>query len=182
MSAVDYRTGEIVSAPTEDEVRASIQRVHAHVESIWDEWAWQVENQTWLILGYPSWDEMRAAVYASLTNVSAPRAERPELVARFRGAGLTQQQTAATLGVTTRTVKSDEHPEWKEGKNFPSEPEDIVDAEVIEAEPPDPDPFGWDRTFESFLELGRYLKKNPSPGQRKRLVRGLEHLLEEIRR
>lgn len=135
MTVVNYATGEIVDAPTEADVRASVSRVIAHAESIWDEWAWQVENQTWTVLGYASWDDMRRGEYGALTSVTAPRAERPELVSRFRRAGLTQKQTADTLGVTTKTVKRDEHPEWKQGTNVPSptNADDIVDAEIVEA-------------------------------------------------
>ena len=136
MTVVNTETGEIVS---EAEVRASVQRVINHVESIWDEWAWQVENQTWVVLGYGSWDEMRRGEYGALTSVTAPRAERPELVSRFRGAGLTQQQTAATLGVSERTVKNYDEPTYR-----PREPKvqnctfgkaDVVDAELVEDEP-----------------------------------------------
>lgn len=120
MTLVNTETGELISA---EEVRESIARVIAHAESIWDEWAWQVENRTWTVLGYSSWDAMRSGEYGSLSSVVAPRAERPELVARFRGAGLTQKETAATLGVAVPTVKRAEHPEWK-GSNDPSGPAD----------------------------------------------------------
>lgn len=89
---------------TESSVRASVQRVIDHAESIWDEWAWQVENAAWEVLGYDSWDAMRQGEYAALTSIAAPRAERPELVSRFRNAGLTQKETAATLGVSQGTV------------------------------------------------------------------------------
>lgn len=94
----------VMDTISETEVRASIQRVISHAESIWDEWAWQVENKTWLVLNYSSWDEMRRAEYSAVTSVTAPRAERPELVARFRNAGLTQKQTAETLGIHQATV------------------------------------------------------------------------------
>lgn len=108
LTLVNKETGELVEI-TEAEVDASIARVVQHAESIWDEWAWQVENQTWLIKGYASWDEMRRGEYGALTSVSAPRAERPELVARFRSAGLTQKETADTLGVSQKTVSNHDH-------------------------------------------------------------------------
>lgn len=136
MTVVNTDTGELVS---EADVRASVQRVINHAESIWDEWAWQVENQTWVLLGYESWDEMRRGEYEALTSVTAPRAERPELVSRFRGAGLTQKETAATLGVSERTVKNYDEPTYR-----PREPKvqnctfgggDVVDAELVEDEP-----------------------------------------------
>lgn len=139
---VNTETGEITESPTEDEVRASIRRVIAHAESIWDEWAWQVENQTWTVLGYLSWDEMRKDEYAALENISAPRAERPALVARFRGAGLTQVQTAATLGIAAKTVQRIEPGEMR-GQRGPSKTghtssfsEDVVDAELVDDDEP----------------------------------------------
>ena len=117
-------------AVTEREVRQSIRRVIDHAESIWDEWAWQVENKTWNVLGYASWDEMRRAEYGGLTSITAPREERPELVSRFRNAGLTQRQTAETLGVTKRTVERDENPHQLRSTNV--DIADVIDAEVVE--------------------------------------------------
>lgn len=151
MTLVNQATGEVVAAITVADVDASIARVLDHAESIWDEWAWQVENRTWVVKGFASWDEMRTAVYGGLSGVTAPRAERPELIARFRQAGLTQRETAATLGVAVPTVKRAEHPEWK-GSNDPLpsdaavyEPdmqvlvhEDVIDVEVVEDEPARP--------------------------------------------
>lgn len=133
---VNTETGEIIS---EDQVRASVRRVIDHAESIWDEWAWQVENRTWTVLGYANWDEMRRGEYGALTSVSAPRAERPELISRFRGAGLTQKQTADTLGVSRDTVKRHDEPTYQprepKGANAPFA-EDIVDAEIVEDDEP----------------------------------------------
>ena len=134
MSVVNIEAGMV----TEAEVRASVRRVIEHAESIWDEWAWQVEHRTWTVLGYDSWDEMRRGEYGALTSVSAPRAERPELVARFRGAGLTQRQTADTLGVTEQTIYNHERKERDPnylGRPVPCESDEIVDAEIVEDEP-----------------------------------------------
>ena len=120
---------------TVDEVDASIARVIASAESIWDEWAWQVENKTWLVGNrWSSWEEMRHAAYGSLTSISAPRAERPELVARFRRAGLTQQQTADTLGIGERTVKRHDEPTYapREPKVPNGTSDEVVDAEVVD--------------------------------------------------
>lgn len=120
-----------VSGITVDEVDASIARVIASAESIWDEWAWQVENKTWLVGNrWSSWEEMRHAAYGSLTSISAPRAERPELVARFRRAGLTQQQTADTLGVERRTVQRHDAPTYSKATNVASD--EVVDAEFVD--------------------------------------------------
>lgn len=137
MTLVNTATGEVAESITEADVDASIERVRRHAESIWDEWAWQVENRTWEIKGYSSWDEMRREVYGGLTNVTAPRAERPELVQRFRAAGLTQRETAETLGVSVRTVKYDDEPTYapRDTKVQVCTSDDVVEAELIEDEP-----------------------------------------------
>lgn len=141
MTLVNTATGELQERITVEDVDASIDRVRRHAESIWDEWAWQVENRTWEIKGYASWDEMRREVYGGLTNVTAPRAERPELVSRFRAAGLTQKETASTLGVTVKTVQREDEPTYRprgEAKETNVAFEDVIDAEIVEDEPPTP--------------------------------------------
>ncbi|WP_336629958.1 MULTISPECIES: hypothetical protein [unclassified Microbacterium] len=138
MTLVNTATGELVESITEADVDASIERVRRHAESIWDEWAWQVENRTWLIKGYSSWDEMRQVEYTSLDGVTAPRAERPELIARFRRAGLTQKETAGTLGVSLMTARrNDPDPAPSVQKNTP---EDVIEAEIVDDDPPAPKP------------------------------------------
>ena len=142
MTLVNTATGEVVGSITEADVDASIDRVRRHAESIWDEWAWQVENRTWLIKGYSSWDEMRREVYGGLTNVTAPRAERPELVSRFRQAGLTQRETAETLGVGLRTVERVAEPVYAPREVKPplggSGSVDVIEAELVDDDPPSP--------------------------------------------
>lgn len=136
---VNAATGEIADSITVADVDASIARVIRSAESIWDEWAWQVENEVWKIGNrFGSWDEMRRSVYGGLTNVTAPRAERPELVSRFRAAGLTQVETAATLGVSRRTVQEYSEPVYeKRSSALSSNPaaEEVIDAEIVDDEP-----------------------------------------------
>lgn len=141
MTLVNIATGEVAEQITEDDVRASIGRVYRSVESIWDEWAWQVENRTWEVLGYSGWDEMRSAEYGALTGISVPRAERGELVARFRQAGLTQRETAETLGVSLRTVKYDDEPTYapRDTKVQVCTSEDVVEAELVDDDPVPPE-------------------------------------------
>lgn len=124
---VNTKTGEVITA---EDVRGSVARVKSHAESIWMEWAWQVENQVWTIEGVKaaSWDEFRQREYANLSNVVAPRAERPELVARFRNAGLTQRETAETLGMGVNTVARHE-PEDMRGSRGPSKTPQTVGFE-----------------------------------------------------
>ena len=116
MTLVNTVASEVTERISEADVDASIERVRRHAESIWDEWAWQVENRTWEIKGYSSWDEMRQVEYTNLHGVTAPRAERPELIARFRQAGLTQRETADTLGVSRRTIQAQDEPTYEKRK------------------------------------------------------------------
>lgn len=134
MTLVNTATGELHERITVADVDASIDRVRRHAESIWDEWAWQVENRTWLVKGYASWDEMRRVEYTTLDGVTAPRAERPELIARFRQAGLTQTETANTLGVSRRTIQNHDEPTYEKRNSALSE-DDVIDAEIVDDEP-----------------------------------------------
>lgn len=91
---------------TPADVQASIRRAKKSLESAAKEIVWQIEMEAWRTLGYASWGAMREAEYGGAAFM-VPSKSRPEIVARIRAAGLTQQEIAATAGVTARTVRSD---------------------------------------------------------------------------
>lgn len=129
----------VASRITVAEVDASIARVIEHAESIWDEWAWQVENEVWKVDDrWSSWDDMRREVYGNLNRITAPRAETPELVSRFRDAGLTQVETARTLGLSQKTVSRHDEPRQvhpRRSSHMTTSDPDAIDADVIEDTP-----------------------------------------------
>lgn len=88
------------------DVRASIKRAKASLEKAAEEIVWQIEMEGWRTLGYSSWDAMREAEYGEAAFM-VPRKQRPELVARMRAKGLTQQEIANTAGVSQRTISGD---------------------------------------------------------------------------
>lgn len=92
---------------TQSAALASVRRARKSLEDAAAEIVWQIEREVWVVLGYKSWDEMREAEYGGAAFM-VPRKDRPELVQRMRAAGLTQQEVAATAGVTERTVRRDE--------------------------------------------------------------------------
>jgi transcriptional regulator with XRE-family HTH domain len=92
---------------TADEAKQSVERAKRSLADAGQEIVAQVANRAWEPLGYPDWDAMRQAEYGGIA-VIVPRADRPELVAALRREGLSQQQTADTLGVTQRQISSDE--------------------------------------------------------------------------
>jgi hypothetical protein len=96
----------VAIAITEGEVRRSILAAQTHLERAAEEIVWQIENRAWEQIGYSSWDAMREAEYGGAA-VIVPRADRPQLVARLRSEGLSQQSIGDTLGVTDRTVAND---------------------------------------------------------------------------
>lgn len=106
MTVVDHRTGEIVDAPSYADVRESINAAKASLEAAAEQIVWQIENRVWLVLGHADWNAMREQEYGGAAFM-VPRAERPELVARMRQAGLTQQEIADTAGVGVGTVNRD---------------------------------------------------------------------------
>lgn len=103
MTIVNTETGEIVDRPTYAEVRESIEITKSHLERAAEQVVFQIESQSWLILGYASWDEMREAEYKGAA-VIVPRSDQPELMTRLRSSGLSQRQIGETIGVSESTV------------------------------------------------------------------------------
>jgi hypothetical protein len=107
MSTVDTTTGEIVQAHmSASSARESVARARTHLEAAAEEVVRQINGKAWVPLGYESWDDMREAEYCGAA-VIVPRADRPELVARLRQEGLSQQSIADTVGVGDSTVSRD---------------------------------------------------------------------------
>lgn len=106
MTLIDINTGEVLDKPTYGEVRESLESAKASLEAAAEQIIWQIEHQVWTVLGYASWNDMREAEYGGAAFM-VPRAERPELVARMRRSGLTQQEIADTAGVDQKTISND---------------------------------------------------------------------------
>lgn len=125
--------------PSYGDVKASVAEARATGSRFFEVICWQIEHEVWTVLGYASWDEMREAEYEGI-GVVCPRADRPEIVARMRKAGLTQQQIADTAGVSRPTVASDL-------LNADSDIETVINARGQErpatyTKPPAPRPIG----------------------------------------
>lgn len=131
---------------TPNDVRASIRRARKSLEDAAGEIVWQIEMEAWRTLGYSSWTAMREAEYGGAAFM-VPSKSRPEIVARIREKGLTQQEIAATTGVTERTVRNDLASTGNvsgseitvtnsRGQERPASyrrtEDDVIDAEVIE--------------------------------------------------
>ena len=91
---------------TPGDARASIKRAKRSLEKAAEEIVWQIEMEAWRTLGYRSWSAMREAEYGGAAFM-VPARQRPELVARMRATGLTQQEVADTAGVDRRSVIRD---------------------------------------------------------------------------
>lgn len=102
---VNTETGELVEVTYAD-VRQSIDSAKASLEEAAEQIVWQIENHVWTVLGYADWNEMREAEYGGAAFM-VPRADRPELTARMRRAGLSTNDIAATAGVSDDTVRRD---------------------------------------------------------------------------
>lgn len=112
---------------TPDDVRESIRRTRFHLVKAAAGIAWQVEMETWVTLGYRSWDEMREAEYGGIA-VIVPKEDRLDLVGRLHAAGLTQKSIAATIGVDERTIRRDLTTGQMSGSD------DVIEAEIVEDE------------------------------------------------
>lgn len=91
---------------TESDVRRSVDAARRGLTAAAEEIVWQIEHEVWRILGYDTWNAMREAEYGGAAFM-VPTAERPELVARLRETGMTQQDIARTAGVDQTTVSKD---------------------------------------------------------------------------
>lgn len=136
---------------TQADVRASIRRARKSLEDAAAEIVWQIEMEAWCTLGYSSWTAMREAEYGGAAFM-VPSKSRPEIVARIRAKGLTQQEIAATAGVGIGTVNRDlarsDLPNGNSshtitnsrGEQRPAtyqrteRDDDVIDAEVIEGD------------------------------------------------
>ena len=157
---VDYATGEMTGQErpevplqiiTPNDVRASIRRARRSLEKAAEEIVWQIEMEAWRTLGYSSWGAMREAEYGGAAFM-VPSKSRPELVARIRAHGLTQQEIADTAGVSRPTVAADlanadsdiETVTNSRGQERPAsyartDDDDVIDAEIVEDDEPTPD-------------------------------------------
>lgn len=118
---------------TPDDVRESIARTRYSLMQAAKGIAWQVEMETWVTLGYKSWDEMREAEYGGIA-VIVPKEDRLDLVGRLHAAGLTQKSIAATIGVDERTIRRDLATGQMSGAD------DVIEAEIVEDEEHEPRP------------------------------------------
>jgi phage N-6-adenine-methyltransferase len=102
----ETRVTEVAEQVTPAMVRESIAITITHLEKAAEQVVWQIRNKVWTEIGYASWDEMREAEYRGAA-VIVPREDRPELVAKLRREGLSQQQIGDTLGVSQKQVSRD---------------------------------------------------------------------------
>jgi hypothetical protein len=107
--SMDITNTDIVDAEivwTREEALAEIAETRVNGESFFSGLTRQIEHKIWESLGLPDWPAVWDEHYADMRGIKAPTADRPELVSRMRRAGLTQQETADTLGVHINTVKN----------------------------------------------------------------------------
>ena len=148
-AAVSVTASVPIQIITPEVVRASIRRARQSLEQAAKEIVWQIEMEAWRTLGYSSWGAMREAEYGGAAFM-VPAKNRPELVARIRAKGLTQQEIANTAGVSVGTVNSDlaatdfqyrksgDQVTNSRGQQRPAnysasaDPDDVIDAEIVE--------------------------------------------------
>lgn len=95
-------------APTigADEARERLARVRAHVEQAGTDLTALYQGRAWLALGHDSWESLCDAELGGV-RIALPRAERREVVAGMREAGLSTRAIGAAIGASEATVRRD---------------------------------------------------------------------------
>ena len=91
---------ELTARRLTDKIRGTLAVAY---ELLGDAWA----GRAWIALGYASWEEYCAAEFADARQVRLPVAQRRELVATYRGRGMSERAISTGLGVSAGTVHSD---------------------------------------------------------------------------
>jgi predicted transcriptional regulator len=95
--------GQPVTALSITRVKESVEKARSSLKTSAEEVVWQIENETWTVLGYSDWKAMREAEYGGPAFM-VPTAVRGEYVHRLRDFHLTQREIAATMGIGAQTV------------------------------------------------------------------------------
>jgi hypothetical protein len=91
---------ELTARRLTDKIRGTLAVAY---ELLGEAWA----GRAWIPLGYASWDEYCAAEFSDARHVRLPVAQRRELVAAYRGRGMSERAISSGLGVSAGTVHSD---------------------------------------------------------------------------
>lgn len=99
-------SADLVPTIGADEARERLARVRAHVEQAGTDLTALYQGRAWLALGHDSWESLCDAELGGV-RIALPRAERREVVAGMREAGMPVRAIAAATGVSVGTVASD---------------------------------------------------------------------------
>jgi hypothetical protein len=133
-----------------ERARILTDAMRSSAESLWEMLTRAYQGRAWLALGHSSWDEYLDRELGDV-RVRLPRAERREVVASMRDAGMSTRAIAASIGVSDGTVRNDAGAQdyapgpvtGRDGKTYnprpvvdPAPEPEIIDAELVEDEPP----------------------------------------------
>lgn len=125
-----------------EQARVLTDTINATLGSLWRQLVKAWEGRAWVALGYASWDAYCAAELDT-DHFKLPRAERREVVASMREAGMSTRAIAAATGVDPKTVRNDSGGDFsppapvvgRDGKTYnpkTSTPDtEVIDAEIV---------------------------------------------------
>lgn len=132
---------DIVTFTVEDARRLTTE-IGAALGVAWDLYVQAYETRTWSLLGYDTFTAYCDAEFPN-RHLRLSRAERPEVVAELRAAGMSLRAISATTGASVNTIRDDLYQIDTPAPRSPLtdvidqiEANDIVDAEIID----DPEP------------------------------------------
>jgi biotin operon repressor len=119
---------ELSENVTREEVHASIQRTKSSLMEAAKQIVWQIQNKTWRVLGYATWDEMREAEYGGAA-VRLSTEERLKIVPELAREGLSQKVIGETLGVSQEQIGRDIRALIEDGVDIPNTRKDSLGRE-----------------------------------------------------
>jgi len=96
--------GTALDTIEKDQARDLTDRIKAALTAAWDLIVEAHETRSWVVLGYPSWDDYCAQEFDAVHRLRLPRDERTETVLLMRDAGMSTRAIASATGLSKSTV------------------------------------------------------------------------------
>jgi hypothetical protein len=139
--SLTVHNGQALDTPfTVDEARHVTDLLREHLEEDYQLIIDAYQRRAWSALGYQTWDDYCTSEFGDI-RLKLPREERQDVVRSLRDSGLSIRAIAAATGAGDKTVQRDlkaTEPPPRVVNDYTSEDNEIVDAEIVREDPPEP--------------------------------------------